>query len=85
MAELLQTLLQSPALYFDSLPNLQSSIPPSGFPKKVWDLRHELPLHLINFLRDEAEPLLSLSQSSGATPGKANRPVKYDYSSPQLV
>ena len=82
MAELLQTLLQSPPLYFDSLPNLQSSIPPSGFSKKVWDLRHELPLHLINFLRDEAEPLLSLAQSSGATPGKANRPVKYDYNSP---
>ena len=81
MAELLQILLKS-AGSKESLPDLQSSSPPAGLSRTVWELRHELPLHLINFLRDEAEPLLSLAQTSGATPGKANRPVKYDYNSP---
>ena len=79
MAELLKILLKS---RYDSLPNLQSPTPPSGLCPTVWELRHELPLHLINFLRDEAEPLLCLAQTSGGTPGKANRPAKYDYNSP---
>ena len=81
MAELLAKFLQCPEDW-KSLPDLKSSTPPETISHHDWSLRHELPLHLINFLRDEAEPLLSLSQSSGATPGKTNRPAKYDYNSP---
>ena len=68
MAELLARLLQTPGEW-KTPPDLQSSTPPSGISRQDWSLRHELPLHFINFLRDEAEPLLSLAQSSGATPG----------------
>ena len=82
MSELLARILQNPEDFREQLPDLLSSTTPDGFSSKDWSLRHELPLHLINFLRDEAEPLLSLAQSSGATPGKTNRPAKYDYNSP---
>lgn len=81
MAELLAKFLQSPTDW-KILPDFKSATPPETISSQDWSLRHELPLHLINFLRDEAEPLLSLSQSSGATPGKTNRPAKYDYNSP---
>ena len=82
MSELLARLLQTPGEFTSRPPDLKSPSPPPGITKQEWGLRHELPLHLINFLRDEAEPLLSLAQSSGATPGKTNRPAKYDYNSP---
>ena len=82
MSELLARLLQTPGDFTSKLLDLKSSSPPQGITKQEWDLRQELPLHLINFLRDEAEPLLSLAQSSGASPQKANRPAKYDYTSP---
>jgi len=79
MADLLSKLLLAPG---DPLPDLSSSTPPDGFSRHEWGLRHELPLYFINFLRDQTEPLLSLAQTNGATPGKANRPVKYEYNSP---
>ena len=82
MSELLVRLLQTPGEFTSRLPDLKSSSPPPGITKQQWELRHELPLHLINFLRDEAEPLFSLAQRTGATPGKTNRPAKYDYNSP---
>ena len=82
MSELLARLLQTPGEFTSRLPDLKSSSPPPGITKQQWELRHELPLHLINFLRDEAEPLFSLAQRFGATPGKTNRPAKYDYNSP---
>ena len=79
MADLLAKLLTAPG---EPLPDFTSVTPPDGFSRHEWSLRHELPLHFINFLRDQTEPLLSLGQTTGATPGKANRPVKYEYSSP---
>ena len=82
MSELLVRLLQTPGEFTSRLPDLKSSSPPQGVTKQEWDLRQELPLHLINFLRDEAEPLLSLAQSTGPSPQKAHRPAKYDYTSP---
>ena len=79
MAELLAALLASPW----APPDLASSSPPPGLSPAVWRLRHELPLHLINFLRDQTEPLLA---AQGAVPsptkGSASRPSKYNYSSP---
>ena len=81
MSSLLARLLQTPR-EFGTLPDLSAPSPPPGVTTRDWGLRQELPLHLINFLRDEAEPLLSLAQSSGATPGKSSRPAKYDYNSP---
>ena len=79
MAELLSKLLETPS---DPLPDFNKSSPPEPITTREWSLRHELPLYFINFLRDQVEPLLSLAQTTGATPGKANRPVKYEYNSP---
>ena len=79
MADLLSKLLLVPG---EPLPDFTSSIPPDGFSRHEWSLRHELPLFFINFLRDQTEPLLSIAHTTGATPGKGNRPVKYEYSSP---
>ena len=73
MAELLTVLLASPS----SIPNILNSSPPGNISEEVWALRlvknkiwyfehfarHELPLHLINFLRDEAGQLLAASQT----------------------
>ena len=79
MAELLAALLASPR----APPDLASSSPPPGLSPAVWRLRHELPLHLINFLRDQTEPLLA-AQGAVPSPTKSSvsRPSKYNYSSP---
>ena len=88
MARLLEKLLQQAEQEQEDyrVPDvwlLPASPPPTGVTVREWELRPELPLHLINLLRDQAAPLLALSQTGpGATPAKQTRPAKYEYNSP---
>lgn len=82
MASLLNKLL-----FEESSDQILSSIcsfgdKPLELSEQEWKLRHELPLHLLNFLRDQSDAILTASQLTNQTPNKATRPQKYQYSSP---
>jgi hypothetical protein len=51
-------------------------------PTVLEGLRREIPLNLLNFLREETEPILLSSQACGQTPLKATHLSKYKYESP---
>jgi len=55
---------------------------PEDITEQEWNLRHELPLHFLNYLRDHSDAILTASQLTNQTPNKATRPQKYKYSSP---
>ena len=56
---------------------------PDPLSEQEWGQRHELPLHLLNFLRDQSDKILTEAAAvTNMTPNKASRPAKYQYSSP---
>lgn len=67
--------------------------PSSGPPKAISEaferdvsqieaFRLEMPLLLLNFIREQSSKILMTSQNCSQTPSKANHPSKYDYDSP---
>jgi len=81
MALLLDKILSDPETFGDITKDMRSTSPPPGLDAEAWQFKEELPLHIINYLRDATSKILSNSASK-QTPSKGKRPVKYNYNSP---
>jgi hypothetical protein len=81
MAELLDKLLEN-AEKFDKINRILGNVePPSGIDEYTWLYKEELPLHLINYLREQTTKILSENLCK-QTPCKVKSTTKYNYNSP---